>query len=93
MEGAGSSLNHTFYMDLEDLLVDGNMFGDSGIDSKGSCYLGLFPNTGADRASSVIYAGVSLLQKYYTYFDLTSCQSGGTCETLSITSGIRNTSA
>ena len=55
------------------MLVDGNMFGDTGNNGKGACYLGLFPNTGADRASSVIYAGVVFLQKFYTYFDLTNC--------------------
>ena len=83
-----------YSFELQDLLVDGSVFDDYGtVDESGACYLGIFSNKGAAREATVTYAGVLLLQKYYTYFDMTNCQPGNDCQFNTVTSGRHNTSA
>ena len=83
-----------FRLDLPDVLIDGStMFDDFGTTGTGSCYLGVFPNIGSAEEAKTIYTGVSFLKKFYTYFDMTECATGGKCEHLSVTAGVRNQSA
>lgn len=65
------------------MLVDGStMFDDFGADGFGSCYLGVFANTGSEEEDKTIYAGVTYLKKFYTYFDMSNCLIESNCNYL-----------